>query len=124
MDIESGESGEPRRNNRQGAASAYADTDSAERKRYLTYGVIAFIVFMMMKNVLFKDYRQQSKDLLIDSGKDTEEVTRIVPKTRDEMIQEAKFKSELLLSIPNLQKDLINLSDRVSKLEQRNGDEK
>lgn len=121
MDIESGESGELR--NRQGA-SAYAGTDSAERKRYLTYGVIAFIVFMMMKNVLFKDYRQESKDLLIDSGKDTEEVTRIVPKTREEMIQEAKYKSELLLSIPNLQKDLINLSDRVSKLEQRNGDEK
>ena len=114
MDIESAG---PNGRNRGQAAEAYADDQGQERRRYLGYGLLVFVVVLMLRNMMVKDYRSESKAILYQGGRDQVEIDAIVPKTREEMLIEAKRREAMLLSIPSLQGNITLLQERIEKLE-------
>ena len=114
MDIEGQE------NRRQGQgrtpSGAYEDNGS-NTKRYLLIGFVFFILITMARNMMTKDYRQSSKDVLKAGGRDATAVEAYVPKTRAEMLADAKAKNDKINSIDFLQGNITALLERVTKLE-------
>ena len=116
MDIEQGDEVAGSARSR-GAASAYADDSTRETKKWLGYGALIFLLVLMGKNMLFKDYRQETKEFLLEGGKDATEVEAYVPKSRDEVLAEIKRKNDMILTIPYLEGNVTELTARLEKLE-------
>lgn len=90
---------------------------SDSTKKYMFLAVAIFISMMMIRNILFKDYKQATKDLLTDSGSDARTIEAYVPKTQAERVAEVLERNQRVDSIKELQFNVTALQDKVAYLE-------